>query len=385
MLTINKMFPPEIGGVEVVAKQITSFFQPETQQVVCFNSNMRMDIKEDAGVTVTRLPSIPIYRKYRYSPLYHRYIAKLSKKHKIRIYHFPSLLPEIEYCLHRKRPGIDICLYHADTDSNGIVGLFYRIYGQVIVKPFLKKMDKIIATSPNIVQSSPILHKFSSKCHIIPLAVDTDHFYYRETNPRTKILSMFNTTRTRIPDTTRTPEAPLKIILFVGRAAYYKGIEVLLKALPGMDPCCRLVLISSDSLIQYENLIKALEIENRVTLLPYKEIGYTALPEYYSAADIFTMPSTDRAESFGLVALEAMACGVPVITTELGTGSSYPNLDGVTGKVIAPGDPKALADAVNHLITQPPSRTAIIQRAQEFSLHAMRERWLEFITQLDAE
>jgi len=93
-----------------------------------------------------------------------------------------------------------------------------------------------------------------------------------------------------------------------------------------------------------ETLTHELNLERRV--LRFDHVPYSDLPKYYSAADVFVLPSIDRGEAFGLVVVEAMACGVPVVTTELGTGTSFHNIDGITGRVVPPKDEKALADAI---------------------------------------
>ena len=80
------------------------------------------------------------------------------------------------------------------------------------------------------------------------------------------------------------------------------------------------------------------------------------LPALYHSADLFVLPASHPSEAFGLVQVEAMAAGLPVVCTELGTGTTYVNLDGVTGLVVPPRDPEALAAAINALIADPARR-----------------------------
>jgi len=95
----------------------------------------------------------------------------------------------------------------------------------------------------------------------------------------------------------------------------------------------------------------------------------------------FVLPSIDRGEAFGLVVVEAMACGVPVVTTELGTGTSFHNIDGVTGRVVPPKDEKALANAIaeicEHEYKYDPQ--VIRKRAEEFSAERFDQRIKEVL------
>ena len=103
----------------------------------------------------------------------------------------------------------------------------------------------------------------------------------------------------------------------------------------------------------------------------------------FYAADLFVLPSTNRAETWGAVQIEAMACGLPVVCTELGTGTSYVNQDGVTGIVVPPRDPDALAGAVCRLLADKALRRQMGEAGQkrvrrEFSLEAMLHQVMAF-------
>jgi rhamnosyl/mannosyltransferase len=100
---------------------------------------------------------------------------------------------------------------------------------------------------------------------------------------------------------------------------------------------------------------------------------------YYDACDVFCMPSTERAEQFGLVQLEAMHCGKPVVATRLGTGVEYVTLDEVTGLLVEPGNEPALAQALNRLLGDPALRARLgeagrLRVAEEFSVRQMVDK-----------
>lgn len=112
------------------------------------------------------------------------------------------------------------------------------------------------------------------------------------------------------------------------------------------------------------------------------------LPAYYHACDLFVLPASHRSEAFGLVQLEAMACGKPVICTELGTGTSFVNVHGETGLVVPPRNPEALAAAINSLLADEPMRRRMGQRANErakqFSAKTMIEKTMDLYNELMA-
>ncbi len=138
------------------------------------------------------------------------------------------------------------------------------------------------------------------------------------------------------------------LIFAVGRHVYYKGFDVLIRAMQGVDAG---LLIGgrgplTNSLMQ---LAADLGVSDRVKFAGF--IPDPLLVAYYEACDVFCMPSVERAEQFGLVQLEAMHCGKPVVATRLGTGVEYVTLDGETGLLVPPKDSEALANALRTLLT----------------------------------
>jgi rhamnosyl/mannosyltransferase len=120
-----------------------------------------------------------------------------------------------------------------------------------------------------------------------------------------------------------------------------------------------------------------LGVQDKVTFAG--EISNQALAPYYAAARVFVLPSIARSEAFGIVQLEAMACGVPVVNTRLASGVPEVSIDGETGSTVPPGDASALAGAIATLLDSPTLRVrygaAGRTRVQaEFTIHVMGER-----------
>jgi len=111
------------------------------------------------------------------------------------------------------------------------------------------------------------------------------------------------------------------------------------------------------------------------------------LPSYFNACDIFVLPASHRSEAFGLAQLEAMAAGIPVVCTELGTGTSFVNQHGETGLVVPARSSGALSEAINELLGDPQRRRRLgengrLRVKEEFSRDRMVERTIDLYNNL---
>jgi glycosyltransferase involved in cell wall biosynthesis len=277
--------------------------------------------------------------------------------------HFPYPVGELSQLLfgHARKMVIT---YHSDVIKQKYILRFY--------KPFLKKAlssaDRIIATSDRYVESSPYLKPLRDKCVVIPLGVDPTPF-----------LNFDPTESRRIRDLYGTP-----LILFVGRLRYYKGLQYLIKAMK--DVSARLLVVGGGPMeAEWQTLAGSLDLGNKITFRG--EVEDDELPALYHACDLFVLPASERSEAFGLVQVEAMMSGKPVVSTELGTGTSFVNLHGRTGYVVTPRDENTLADAINDLLADEPLRQKMgdfaRQRAlKEFSLTTMVDRTIDLYQSL---
>ncbi|MDP3385812.1 MAG: glycosyltransferase [Eubacteriales bacterium] len=362
LLSINKMYPPEMGGVEVVARELAELGLRYygRSEVITFNHTKSTVDEMINGVRVMRLESFVLGRSIRLSLAYKKKLLERSAEASMIIYHFPSFTPELFLSHLKHKNPLRICLYHADITGRGLIG---RLYNALVVSRFLRRMDMVVATSPNITKSSSALRQMKH-VEVIPLGVDPDHFRYLENNMRAQLVEALER---RSGDT--------RIVLFVGRIARYKGIRELIDAMSGLPENYCLVMVSGDNTDDIEEYAASKNMSGR--LLIHRKVSYDDLPKYYSAADVLCMPSTDNGEAFGLVAIEAMSCGVPVITTELGTGTSYHNIDGVTGRVIEPKNIRQLSESIVDICENKekyPSE-AIRNRALDFSLDCFYAGW----------
>jgi len=159
----------------------------------------------------------------------------------------------------------------------------------------------------------------------------------------------------------RAAHAGRKVVLFVGRLVYYKGVDVLVRAMARVD--ADLVLIGCGPLEQrLRESAAANGITSRVTFVPPPVD--VELCAWYRAADVLCLPSVARSEAFGLVQIEAHAAGTPVVSTRLPTGVPYANLNGITGLTVPPADADALADALVCLLGDDELRRRLGAQAQ---------------------
>lgn len=250
---------------------------------------------------------------------------RLSSEVDIIHYHFPHPFNDI---LHLIVSPDKPCLvtYHSDVVRQKLLNMLYA----PIRTAFFKKVSKIVATSPNYVHGSYVLRKFRSKLSVIPLAVSDDIDALDESR-----VEYFRNL------------LPKPYFLFVGVFRYYKGLIDVVKAVHGQQ--LQLVLAGEGAKIrrEIERYIGRHRLSN-VTLLG--EVSDADKAILYRECFGFVFPSRFRSEAFGISLLEAALAGKPMISTELGTGTSYINVDGQTGITVPPSNPLALKGAMKFLV-----------------------------------
>ncbi|MDQ7029262.1 MAG: glycosyltransferase [Ardenticatenia bacterium] len=276
--------------------------------------------------------------------------------------HFPYPVGEVAQWLFAPRRVCRVLTYHSDVvRQQG----WLRLYAPLMYR-VLSQMDAILATSPPYAESSPVLRRFRDRVHVVPLGIALSRFLQA---PAERVAAW----QARL-----TPHnTPL--LLFVGRLRYYKGLDVLLRALLHVKQGTLAVVGDGPMGTAWKRLADELGLTSRVRFLG--EVPDSDLPALYHAADLFVLPASARSEAFGTVLVEAMAAGLPLITTEVGTGTSWVNQHGITGLVVPPHDPMALANAINTLLGAPERREAMGEAGrrralEEFNAERMVERVL---------
>jgi len=270
--------------------------------------------------------------------------------------HWPNPTAVLSY-LASKCPGRLVITYHSDVTRQRLLGALFEPF----LHSLLRRSSAILITSPNYLESSPILAHYRERCHLIPLGIDLNQF--NEVDPA-QVAALRNTYGDRL-------------ILSVGRMVYYKGFEYLIRAMSQVRG--KLLIIGDGPLrAQLQKLTADLELTDRVFLSG--EVPGTLAP-YYQASDVFALASVARSEAFGIVQVEAMASGIPVVNTRIDSGVPFVSLDGQTGFTVPPRDPSALAVALNRLLDDQALRRSLgdaarLRARQEFSLEMMAARTL---------
>ncbi|MES2972777.1 MAG: glycosyltransferase [Pseudomonadota bacterium] len=209
-----------------------------------------------------------------------------------------------------------------------------------LYQPFLRReairADAIVAATPAHFDSSTQIPPEvpASRRHVIPYGLD---YGSMELTPRTAALR----------DDIRSRAGGRSVIFALGRHVSYKGFDVLVRAMKEVDAW---LVLGGDGPLRAELQAQAASLGLGGRIEFTGRIPEADLAAYFHACDIFCLPSVGHTEAFGLVQLEAMACGKPVVCTELGNGVNHVNLAGVTGLAAPPGDPLALARTLDALV-----------------------------------
>jgi glycosyltransferase involved in cell wall biosynthesis len=352
-------FPPTHGGIEQHIHEIVHSVDGFEFAVLTSSRSKEMVIDSDNGVRVIRTPEYARPASTPVTPAWVRLLGAAGAD--LLHFHMPNPFGEIAYLASRTWVPM-VVSYHADiVGRQAAIPLFSPLQNR-----FLREAERIVVSSPRILETSKTLAPHRDRAVVIPFGVDPNYWGSRPAQ----------TDRLRERHGSR-------VVLFLGRLAHYKGLDVLIEA---MGRVSAKLLIVGDGPRR-----PALEAAVQSNLPRHKvefvgEITVEERAAYYHAADVFVLPSTSRAEAFGIAMLEAMACGTPAISTEVGTGTSWVNVSGETGVVVPPGDPGALSGAIKALFGDDRLRKRLGEAAAlRVSEHFTKERMLQSLASLYSE
>jgi glycosyltransferase involved in cell wall biosynthesis len=271
--------------------------------------------------------------------------------------HAPNMLAALCCLVMSRKPRL-LVHWHSDVVNKGLFGLLSR----PLEFALLKRADQIVATSQVYADASETLRAFKAKIQVVPIgikahagpALSEDH----------EVLPAELAGRIK----------GKRVVLSVGRLVPYKGFDVLIKAARLFPEEIVVVIVGGGPLRdELAAVIDAEGVSNRVFMAG--RLSNDALAALFARATLYCMPSTYRAEAFGVVLLEAMACALPIVATDIpGSGVPWVNQELVSGLNVPVEDPVALANACNRILESEQLRKRLSDGARKRYLNEFTEQ-----------
>lgn len=333
VLITGKAYDPHIGGIETVMQQVAEGMKPyaNVSVLTCRDSAGLAQKDRVRGIRVYRCGSLGTFAS---CPLSLDYISAFRRKVMVSDVvelHLPFPLADLA-CILSGYQGRVVVAWHSDIVRQKKMLVLYR----PLMHALLRRADAIIVATQAHIDCSPDLYKYHEKCIVIPYGIDASLY---DAALRIPILQ------------DRLHSKTAKKILFVGRLVYYKGVDVLLEAFAALPESvnCELFLAGTGVLEeQLKTRAQELGVADRVHFLGRRMDA--DLRAAFADCDLFVLPSVANSEAFGIVQLEAMVYGKPVINTALPTGVPLVSVHGETGLTVPPSDAEALSNAMELLL-----------------------------------
>ncbi|MGJ4927672.1 glycosyltransferase family 4 protein [Bradyrhizobium sp. HKCCYLS2038] len=335
-------------GIDVEVLSLSKTVRDDTRQV---DNHRGHRIRRDAEIASTGM-SLAAFGRFR----------SLAADADVIHLHYPWPFGDLVHLLAAvSKPTV--LTYHSDIIRQRWLAKLYA----PLQERFLRSVDKIVATSPNYLESSDTLRRHRDRTTVIPIGLDRTTYPKPDRARLAKWRAMF----------------PGRFFLFVGVLRYYKGLHVLLEALRGTDYLT--VIVGAGPIEQpLQSHAKRLGLSNVRFLGAVSDEDKVALLEL-SQSVVF--PSHLRSEAFGISLLEGAMFGKPMISSEIGTGTSFVNIHNETGLVVAPNDPDALRQALvtmqdNPGLAEQMGANARLRYARYFTADRMVDSYLALYQEL---
>ncbi|MNF45178.1 Alpha-D-kanosaminyltransferase [compost metagenome] len=344
----------ESGAQHGIESQVLTLSANPTPTVIPFGTHEVHRARLDVQLASTGF-SYSVFKQFR----------ELAAEADVVNYHFPwPFMDVVHFLSGLNKPSV--VTYHSDIIRQKHLLKLY----QPLMSRFLASADRIVAASPNYLHTSDVLKNFPEKTRVIPYGLNKAAY------PKTDTERMARW-RERLDE---------RFFLFVGVMRYYKGLHILIEALKDIDYPVVIVgagpleaeLHAQAATLGLRNLhfVGRLDDEDKAAVL---ELSYAIV-----------FPSHLRSEAFGISLLEGAMYGKPMISSEIGTGTSYINIHGETGLVVPPSNPPAFREAMRTLWENPAQAAAMGAKAEAryrklFTADEMGRQWNELYQELLAE
>lgn len=317
ILQISTYYPPNFGGIEMVAYDFSRILlkQKHEVKVLCFNQGIGTSIDLYDGVEVFRVGYRIKIASQAISIRYFFLLKKLIKEYQPDVIHIHLPNPLIATYLLLAKPKCKVTVHwHSDIIRQKLLKTFYG----PLEKRILNRADKICATSQIYVDGSDSLHDFVDKIKIIPNIVETD------------FLDNLNDNNKELISNIKQKYFGKRIIFSIGVHREYKGLKYLVEASQYLSDKYAVVIAGAGPLTEtLKHQAMALNLHN------IEFIGRISNEEkkcYLWASDVYAFPSISKNEAFGVALAEALYCGLPAVTFSIeDSGVNWVNQDGITG------------------------------------------------------
>lgn len=327
ILEVNKAYFPHIGGIETLVKQYSEElgqFDTQVRTLVCCD-NRGGSIRERVnGVPVIRAANFGTYFSCPISTQFVKQFRRLSQKADVIHIHMPFPLADFAMLLSGFK-GKVVLSWHSDIVKQKKLLTLYK----PLLKYLLNRADMIFVATEGHIDGSDFLPEYRGKCRILPYGITVEDYLNIDRKP---ILTEKLTDKNSVK------------VFFTGRLVYYKGVDVLLKAFRLVNGCELFIAGTGELEAELKAYAKEHNMEDKVHFLGF--LPDDELKQAYADCDIFVLPSVAKSEAFGIVQLEAMVYGKPVINTLLPSGVPHVSIHKKTGLTVPPSDFESLSAAI---------------------------------------
>jgi glycosyltransferase involved in cell wall biosynthesis len=331
---VTPYYPPRIGGVERYAERVATMLQASPGHevvVICANDSPETQVETRDGVIVVRLGIRWTISNTPVNPAWVWQVRRALDCLKVDVVNTHSPVPflaDIVALFARSRPIV--LTYHCTSLLKGrpFIDVFLALYERLVLPVIFKRCEGLVAVSP-----ASMAYRFDH-ARLVQCGVDVIEFSPAADERRSG-----------------------STMLYVGRverASRWKGVDVLIDAMPAIaaeEPDAQLEIVGSgDWMAELQDRAFALGIAERVTWRGV--LNGRDLTDAYRRASVVVLPSLTDAECFGTVLIEAMACGRPVVASDVG-GLPFTMRNHVDGLLVPPGDAQALANACLTILRDP--------------------------------
>ncbi|MBU1038688.1 glycosyltransferase family 4 protein [Patescibacteria group bacterium] len=347
VVQLTCVYPPYGGGIGRVAYDYAAWLRTN-YQVTVFTPRYKKNqtFVNLPAVTIKAPPPLLSVGKAAIMPTWFNWLKNFEIVH----LHYPWFgLQEILPWL--PKTSKLVISYHMKPTASGFKGWLFKQDSRLWEKKLLTRADALICSTKDYlteVVNPPSVT--TAKWHILPFA-PAEQFKPKEPN-----INLRNSLGIHQAEA---------VILFVGtldKAHYFKGLPILLKAAQQLNRAFKILIVGGGRQDFFKKMVKELSLEDRVIFTGF--VSDKQLPDYYNLAEIVVFPSLNQSESFGLVALQALACAKPVVASKLPGVQSLVQT-GVNGLLVPAKQPNSLAFALDSLLAAP-------KLAKEYGLNGLK-------------